>query len=188
MKLALAAAAAALMVLAAQSAGAATEWSADNTNGHAVATYAGQRGNAVVARIYCDASAANHNGRLRLRLLQRHRGGTDVLTALVRNRTWRGSAGEQRLLVFLDGREGRLVPVLLEREEALTKLTVTDVGTMRRLIDGDANRAMAFVPPNADHLLEFSLTGLADTLAELAESHWAGSEPCHPSPDASASG
>lgn len=184
MKLAIGAAVAVLVVLAAQDAGATTKWRADNTNGHAVATFAGQRGDAVVARIYCDASAANHNGRLRLRLLQRHGGGPDVLTALVRFRTWRSSLPDQRLLVFLDGREGRLVPVLLEREDALTKLTISDVGTMRRLIDGDATRTMALVPPSSDHLLEFPLADLAGTLADLAESHWAGSEPCHPSADA----
>lgn len=181
MKFALAAAVAAVVALAGPSAGAVTKWRADNTNGHAVATFAGQRSDEVVARIYCDASAANHNGRLRLRLLQRHRGGTDVLAALVRYRTWRSSLQDQRLLVFLDGREGRLVPVLLEREDTLTKLTISDVGTMRRLIDGVATRTMALVPPGPDHLLEFPLTDLADTLAELAESHWAGSEPCHPS-------
>lgn len=184
MKLALAAAAAALACLAAQDAGAVTKWTADNSNGHAVATFAGQRGDAVVARIYCDASAANHNGRLRLRLLQRHQGGPDVLTALVRFRTWRSSANEQRLLVFLDGREARLVPVLVEQEAALTKLTVSDVGTMRRLIDGDATRSMALVSPGAGDLIEFPLANLAATLADLAESHWAGSEPCHPSADA----
>lgn len=185
MKLALAVALAAVI---AQGAEAATRWTADNANGHAVATYAGQRGAAVVARIYCDASADRHRGRLRLRLLQRHNGDVDVLTAVVRYRTWRSSLDEQRVLVYLDGREARLVPVQLEREDTLTKLTVSDVGTLRRLIDGDATRTMALVPPGERHLLEFRLAGLAGTLAELAESHWAGSEPCHPSAEASAGG